>query len=48
MPAANCQLEYMVPAGPQLAADGFNPKGGFFRVFLGRADQGPEEGQVII
>ena len=48
MPTADSQLQYMVPAGPQLASDGFNPKGGLFRVFLGRADQGPEEGQVII
>ena len=48
MPTTDFQLQYMVPAGPQLASDGFNPKGGLFRVFLGRADQGPEEGQVII
>jgi len=48
MPAADSQLQYLVPAWPQLASDGFNPKGGLFRIFLGRADQGPEEGQVII
>ena len=48
MPTADSQLQYPVPAGTQLAADRFNPKGGLFRVFLGRADQGPEEGQVII
>ncbi len=48
MPAADSQLQYMVPAGPQLASEGFNPKGSLFRVFLGRADQGPEERQVIV
>ncbi len=48
MPAADSQLQYMVLAGPQFASNGFNPKGRLFRVFLGRANQGPEEGQVII
>jgi len=48
MPTADSQLQYVVPAWSQLASDGFNPKGGLFRVFLGRTDQGPEEGQVII
>ena len=48
MPPADSQLQYMVPAGPQLAADGFNPKGGLFSVILGRANQGPEEGQVLV
>ena len=48
MPTTHAQLQDMVPAGPQLASDGFNPKGGLFRVFIGRADQWPEEGQVII
>ena len=48
MPAAGCQLQYLMPAGPQLASNGFNPKGGLFRIFLGRADQGPEESQLTI
>ncbi len=48
MPTTHAQLQDMVSARPQLASNAFNPKGGLFRVFLGRADQGPEEGQVII